>query len=179
MQAANVQIVVMLLLLPLLLLCGGAVSQITTVYMVDDQIWKYWDLAPLNTTLWRGGTFDDAAWKVGQQPLGYGLAKIKPNTTIGFGSSRKKFITSYYRAAFSTTLPTGRECVLSLSTPARSCVTCCRDSCRFHREQYWPPPAWCRSTFSSTTERSCTSTTGSVLSSGPAVMRAVLTVLQC
>jgi hypothetical protein len=61
--------------------------------------WAYWDDRSDPGTAWLEPGFDDAAWKRGPSPLGYGDSSIV--TTVVFGPDKKnKPITAYFRGAF-------------------------------------------------------------------------------
>lgn len=75
--------------------------------------WKYLDNGSNQGTAWRSGAFNDGAWKSGSAPLGYGITGV--NTTVSFGTkAAKKYITTYFRKAFSASNP-GQYASLELS----------------------------------------------------------------
>jgi secreted PhoX family phosphatase len=70
----------------------------TTTLVAAASTWRYLDNGSNQGTAWRAFGFNDAAWKSGRAPLGYG----DPVTTVvSFGSSSsRKFITTYFRQVF-------------------------------------------------------------------------------
>ena len=61
--------------------------------------WRYLDMGMDPGTAWRGNTFNDASWKNGTAPFGYGLGD--ETTITGFGTNAaNKFITTWFRRAF-------------------------------------------------------------------------------
>lgn len=61
--------------------------------------WRYLDNGSDQGTNWRNLEFDDAGWKTGPAPLGYGDGDAA--TTVEFGGNpNAKFITTYFRRAF-------------------------------------------------------------------------------
>jgi hypothetical protein len=66
--------------------------------------WAYWDRGGDLGSGWRARTFDDGAWADGAGPLGYGETYVA--TTIGYGGDAShKYITSYFRRAFTIADP--------------------------------------------------------------------------
>jgi hypothetical protein len=66
--------------------------------------WTYWDRGGDLGSAWRARTFNDAAWPRGPGALGYGESYLA--TTIGYGGDAShKYITSYFRRAFSIANP--------------------------------------------------------------------------
>jgi hypothetical protein len=62
--------------------------------------WKYLDNGTNQGTAWRASSFVDSTWKTGNAELGYGDGDEA--TVVSFGpSSTSKFITTYFRKAFS------------------------------------------------------------------------------
>ncbi len=60
--------------------------------------WRYLDDGSTPDAAWSKGGFDDAAWKSGKSPLGYGEDEL--GTEISFGDDEKaKHITAYFRGA--------------------------------------------------------------------------------
>lgn len=65
----------------------------------DGSTWKYLDDGSDLGDGWRAPGFDDAAWKSGAAPLGYGESGLA--TEVSFGpTADAKFITTYLRARF-------------------------------------------------------------------------------
>ncbi len=75
----------------------------TNVALVSTgAVWKYFDQGLDLGTAWRAPPFNDTSWAGGPAPLGYGDGDEA--TTNGFGPDpNNKFITAYYRRAFSVT----------------------------------------------------------------------------
>jgi hypothetical protein len=72
--------------------------------------WKYWDSGTDPGAAWREPGFDDAAWKSGAAPLGYGEDDL--STTVGFGGDGEaKHMTAYFRASFQVADPAGLRAV--------------------------------------------------------------------
>ena len=70
-------------------------------------IWKYLDNGSDLGTTWRAISYTDTAWLSGPAPLGYGNAA---STTVSFGPDpNNKFITTYFRTAFTVTTPSAYE----------------------------------------------------------------------
>ncbi len=66
--------------------------------------WKYLDNGTNQNTAWRATTFSDTAWKSGKAQLGYGDGDEA--TIVSYGtSSTKKYITTYFRQAFTVSNP--------------------------------------------------------------------------
>jgi hypothetical protein len=66
--------------------------------------WKYLDNGSDQGTAWRAAAFNDSGWKSGLAELGYGDGDEA--TIVGYGpNSSAKFITTYFRRAFSVTNP--------------------------------------------------------------------------
>jgi hypothetical protein len=64
--------------------------------------WKYNDSGANLGERWRAPEFDDTAWKSGVAPLGYEYPETA--TTISYGAdSKNKFVTAYFRKAFTIT----------------------------------------------------------------------------
>ncbi|MFM7837939.1 MAG: PKD domain-containing protein, partial [Chitinophagaceae bacterium] len=74
--------------------------------------WKYLDSNINLGTSWVASGYNEANWKTGQAPFGYGVSPA-PATTLRFGSNnKKKFITTYFRKTFSITSLTNYSSVL-------------------------------------------------------------------
>ena len=66
--------------------------------------WRYLDNGTNQGTAWRANTFIDSTWKVGQAQLGYGDGDEA--TVVSYGrSASKKYITTYFRQAFTVSDP--------------------------------------------------------------------------
>jgi hypothetical protein len=81
---------------------GLSLSAATVVLVPTTAVWRYLDNGSNQGTVWRSTTFSDATWKSGAAELGYGDGDEA--TTVSYGpSSSAKFITTYFRRAFSVT----------------------------------------------------------------------------
>ncbi|WP_066512240.1 heparin lyase I family protein [Rufibacter sp. DG15C] len=66
--------------------------------------WRYLDNGTNQGTAWSAPSFSDGAWKTGTGKFGYGISDAR--TSVSYGSNAKsKFITTYFRKAFSLTDP--------------------------------------------------------------------------
>src|SRR5829696_10145978 len=75
-----------------------------TTLVPTGATWKYLDNGTDQGTAWRAPSFSDLTWPSGPAQLGYGDGDEA--TTVGFGSdANNKFITTYFRRAFSVTNP--------------------------------------------------------------------------
>ncbi|MCU0261135.1 MAG: PhoX family protein [Ilumatobacteraceae bacterium] len=75
----------------------------TTTLVAQGSTWRYLDNGSNQGTAWRAFEFNDASWKSGAAPLGYGDPVA---TVVSFGgSSSRKYITTYFRQKF--TAPNG------------------------------------------------------------------------
>src|SRR5215213_9128995 len=73
-----------------------------TTLVPTGAVWKYLDNGSNQGTAWRASGFDDSTWSAGAAQFGYGDGDEV--TTVGFGpDSNNKFITTYFRRAFSVT----------------------------------------------------------------------------
>ncbi|HEU4836449.1 MAG TPA: metallophosphoesterase [Pyrinomonadaceae bacterium] len=73
-----------------------------TIIVPAGAVWKYLDTGSDQGTAWRASGFNDSTWPSGAAQLGYGDGDEA--TTVGFGpDSNNKFITTYFRRAFSVT----------------------------------------------------------------------------
>lgn len=70
--------------------------------------WKYLDTGTNLGTGWTAPDFNDATWRSGPAPLGYSEANgLWPRTTNSYGPDpNNKYITTYYRRAFTVTSTT-------------------------------------------------------------------------
>lgn len=67
-------------------------------------VWKYLDNGSDQSTQWRARSFNDSAWASGPAELGYADT---PATPVSYGpSSTSKYITTYFRHAFTVANPT-------------------------------------------------------------------------
>jgi hypothetical protein len=64
----------------------------------QGSLWRYLDNGSDQGTAWRGVNFNDTAWPSGLAQLGYGDGDEK--TTLNFGDSANKYVTSYFRQRF-------------------------------------------------------------------------------
>jgi hypothetical protein len=80
---------------------------IPTTLVAEGSVWKYLDNGSDQGVAWISPAFNDGAWKSGPAPLGYGDANGQlPATTVGYGPDpNNKFITTYFRRAFSVSTP--------------------------------------------------------------------------
>src|SRR5215213_9980697 len=73
-----------------------------TTLVPTGAVWKYLANGSDQGTAWRATSFIDSTWPSGPAQLGYGDGDEA--TTVGFGpDSNNKFITTYFRRAFSVT----------------------------------------------------------------------------
>src|SRR5829696_4225438 len=73
-----------------------------TTLVPTGATWKYVDNGSDQGTAWRATAFNDSTWPSGPAQLGYGDGDEA--TTVGFGpDSTNRFITTYFRRAFSVT----------------------------------------------------------------------------
>ena len=94
------------IILAALVLSCRFLSGATQTLVATGSVWKYLDNGANLGTAWRTNTFNDAAWASGPAPLGYGEMNVGvwPRTTNSFGpDANNKYITTYYRGAFSVT----------------------------------------------------------------------------
>lgn len=83
-------------------LCAPAVRAADTTLVPTGAVWKYLDNGSDQGTAWRATAFNDSTWPAGAAQLGYGDGDEA--TTVGFGpDANNKFITTYFRRAFSVT----------------------------------------------------------------------------
>jgi hypothetical protein len=70
--------------------------------VATGSVWKYLDNGSDQGVAWRDLGFNDASWKSGPAPLGYGDANGQfPATTNQFGpDANNKYVTTYYRRTF-------------------------------------------------------------------------------
>jgi hypothetical protein len=76
-------------------------------FVSKASVWKYLDNGSDQGTAWRALLFNDGGWNSGPAPLGYGDANGQwPATTNTFGpNANNKYITTYYRRAFTVADP--------------------------------------------------------------------------
>jgi hypothetical protein len=96
---------------------GGSVSpnaleyndtSTTETLVPSGSIWHYLDNGTDQGTTWRAETFDDSSWASGNAQLGYGDSDEA--TVVSYGSdSNNKYITTYFRRAFSVTNVSGLQ----------------------------------------------------------------------
>ncbi len=76
----------------------------TNTLIAAGSVWKYLDNGSDPGAAWTGASFDDASWASGPAQLGYGDGDEA--TVISFGpDANNKFVTSYFRRAFTVTDP--------------------------------------------------------------------------
>jgi fibronectin type 3 domain-containing protein len=75
----------------------------TTTLVPTGATWKYLDNGSNQGAAWRATGHDDSTWASGPAQLGYGDGDEA--TVVGYGSSSNKFITTYFRRAFSVPDP--------------------------------------------------------------------------
>ncbi|RMF01169.1 MAG: hypothetical protein D6768_11210 [Chloroflexi bacterium] len=81
-------------------LIPAALSDVTLVS--TGAVWRYLDDGSYPGPGWTGAAFDDSGWASGAAQLGYGDGD--ETTTISFGGNpANKYITTYFRRAFTTT----------------------------------------------------------------------------
>ena len=84
------------------LFAASAARAADTTLVPTGAVWKYLDNGSDQGTAWRASGFNDSTWPSGPAQLGYGDGDEA--TTVGFGpDSNNKFITTYFRRAFSVT----------------------------------------------------------------------------
>jgi len=76
----------------------GPVSLIST-----GSSWKYLDNGTDQGAGWLSPTFSDSTWKTGLSQFGYGDGDEK--TVISYGSSKSKYVTTYFRKTFEVSNP--------------------------------------------------------------------------
>lgn len=96
-----------------LLLISSAAGAQTVSLISQGSSWKYRDNGTNQGTAWRAVSFNDASWSTGNAQFGYGDGDEA--TVISYGpSSNNKYITYYFRKAFTVTNPSSIT-VLSLN----------------------------------------------------------------
>ncbi|MBM3768785.1 MAG: hypothetical protein FJW32_25675 [Acidobacteria bacterium] len=81
------------------------VNQGPTTLIAKNSVWKYLDNGSNQGTAWSATAFVDTTWASGAGQLGYGDGDEA--TVVSFGpSSSNKYITTYFRRAFSVVNPT-------------------------------------------------------------------------
>ena len=105
MQITNTRAYILVLTLTILgFLFAPAVRAADTTLVPTGATWKYLDNGSDQGMAWRATSFNDSTWASGPAQLGYGDGDEA--TTLGFGpDANNKFITSYFRRAFSVTNP--------------------------------------------------------------------------
>ncbi len=89
-------------LIIVIVLFAPAVRAADTTLVPTGATWKYLDNGSDQGTAWRATSFNDSTWPSGPAQLGYGDGDEA--TTVGFGAdANNKFITTYFRRAFSVT----------------------------------------------------------------------------
>lgn len=78
----------------------------STTIVAAGSSWKYLDNGSNQGAAWRNSSFNDASWASGNAKFGYGDGDEAQ--VIGYGpDENNKYITSYFRRAFTVTNPTG------------------------------------------------------------------------
>jgi acid phosphatase type 7 len=86
------------------LLFAPAARAADTILVPTGATWKYLANGSDQGTAWRAASFNDSAWPSGPAQLGYGDGDEA--TVVGFGpDANNKFITTYFRRAFTVTNP--------------------------------------------------------------------------
>jgi len=86
------------------LLFAPAARAADTILVPTAATWKYLDNGSDQGNAWRAASFNDSTWSSGPAQLGYGDGDEA--TTLSFGpDTNNKFITTYFRRAFSVTNP--------------------------------------------------------------------------
>ncbi len=83
------------------LLSASLLCRADDVLIPLSAAWKYLDNGSNQGTAWRATAFNDAAWASGPAQLGYGDGDEA--TVVNGGPSGSRFITTYFRRAFSIT----------------------------------------------------------------------------
>ncbi len=92
---------------------GGTLSPSGNTFVALGSAWKYLDNGSDQGTNWIAPAFNDTSWPSGPAELGYGNGDEA--TVVGYGpSSSNKYITTYFRKAFSVVYPVSFS-ALSLS----------------------------------------------------------------
>ncbi|MFM8359796.1 MAG: metallophosphoesterase, partial [Verrucomicrobiota bacterium] len=87
------------------LLAATSPARADITLVPKGSVWKYLDNGTDQGTAWRAPGFSDATWAFGPAQLGYGDGDEA--TTVGFGpNSSTKYITTYFRRAFTVADPT-------------------------------------------------------------------------
>ena len=103
----------MFLKLLLCLLVAFPLLAADTTLISAGATWKYKDDGSDQGTAWRNTAFDDSAWAGGPAELGYGDGGEATVVSYG-GNSSNKYITTYFRKAFTVTNP-GQFTTLTLN----------------------------------------------------------------
>ena len=86
------------------LLFAPAVRAADTILVPTAATWKFLDNGSDQGSAWRAASFNDSTWSSGPAQLGYGDGDEA--TTLSFGpDTNNKFITTYFRRAFSVNNP--------------------------------------------------------------------------
>ena len=72
--------------------------------------WKYLDNGSDQGTAWRAASFADATWKSGNAQFGYGDGD--ESTVVEYGSSKNKYVTTYFRRTFEVADPAAFNALL-------------------------------------------------------------------
>jgi PhoD-like phosphatase/PhoD-like phosphatase, N-terminal domain len=82
-------------------LLTAVASYADEILVPTGSVWKYLDNGSNQGTAWRAAAFNDAAWASGPAQLGYGDGDEA--TVVNSGPSSSRYITTYFRRAFSIT----------------------------------------------------------------------------
>jgi hypothetical protein len=98
---------------------GGAAPAATTL-LPSGSTWSYYfNSATAVGAEWKQASFDDAAWRTGKAPLGFGSASVATDIDVPAGQTRA--VTSYYRTRF-TIAPGATVGEVTLTTRADDAV---------------------------------------------------------
>lgn len=84
------------------LILSKSIGEETTTLIDLGAVWKYLDDGSDQGEPWKQRIFDDSSWASGPAPLGY---NDDPVTTLDFGDTNDRHITSYLRRSFTVTNP--------------------------------------------------------------------------
>jgi Calcineurin-like phosphoesterase len=84
-----------------LLFFGLQYSLAQSILIATNSSWKYLSNGSNQGTAWRATSFNDAAWSTGNAEMGYGDGGEA--TILPFGTSTSKYVSYYFRKAFSIT----------------------------------------------------------------------------
>ncbi len=76
----------------------GWIRSIENEIVPKESVWKYLDNGTDPGSTWKNTTYNDDSWDSGKAQLGYGEGDV--NTTIDYGNSNDRYITTYFRKTF-------------------------------------------------------------------------------